>query len=263
MASATKNNSFVPGTQGERHIVLAGVGVRYLLLTEDQRTFKGRTLNLFRSELSEAAQFWALQNVDLEVRQGEVLGIIGRNGSGKSTLLRVISRIITPTTGTVNVNGSISPLLELGSAFNFELTGRENARLYGAMFKISKEQMDEMLPKIIAFSELGTFFDIPIKTYSSGMVARLAFSVSTQLRPDILLVDEILSVGDEQFQKKCFFRVRKMIDRGSIVALVSHSSELVERLCTRVVYLSSGQVVADGKPHNVVEQYRRETTATF
>jgi ABC-type polysaccharide/polyol phosphate transport system ATPase subunit len=263
MLSSTKKDVSVTDASGEKHIVLAGVGVRYLLLTEDQRTFKGRTLNLFSSVPSEAAQFWALQNIDLDVRRGEVLGIIGRNGCGKSTLLRVISRIITPTTGTVTVSGSISPLLELGCAFNFELTGRENALLYGAMFKMSKEQMDEQMPRIVAFSELGAFFDIPIKTYSSGMVARLAFSVATELRPDILLVDEVLSVGDEQFQKKCFFRIKKMIDRGSIVALVSHGSDLVERICTRVVYLSRGQVAADGRPHDVVEKYRKETAASF
>jgi ABC-type polysaccharide/polyol phosphate transport system ATPase subunit len=260
MPSSIKNVS-IPDTSVGKDIQLEGVGVRYLLLTEDQRTFKGRALNLLRSTPLEAAQFWALQNIDLKIGQGEVVGIIGRNGSGKSTLLRVISRIITPTTGTVAVNGSICPLLELGCAFNSELTGRENARLYGAMFKISKEQMDEMMPRIIEFSELGAFFDIPIKTYSSGMVARLAFSVSTQLRPDILLIDEVLSVGDQEFQKKCFFRIRKMIDRGSIVALVSHGSDLIERLCSRVIYLSRGQVAADGKPHTVIETYHREAAA--
>jgi ABC-type polysaccharide/polyol phosphate transport system ATPase subunit len=244
-----------------KHIMLSGVGVRYLLLSEDQRTFKGRVLNLLSSHPAESARFWALQGIDLEIRQGEIVGIIGRNGSGKSTLLRVISRIIKPTTGTVDVNGLVSPLLELGTAFNGELTGRENARLYGSIFKISREQMDEMIPKIIAFSELGTFFDIPIKTYSSGMGARLAFSVATQLQPDILLLDEVLSVGDEQFQKKCYFRIRKLIEGGSIVVLVSHSSSVIQEFCNRAVYLAQGKLVADGKPHAVINRYHQETTA--
>jgi lipopolysaccharide transport system ATP-binding protein len=141
------------------------------------------------------------------------------------------------------------------------LTGRENARLYGSIFKISREQMDEMIPKIIAFSELGTFFDIPIKTYSSGMGARLAFSVATQVQPDILLLDEVLSVGDEQFQKKCYFRIRKLIERGSIVVLVSHSSSVIQEFCNRAVYLAQGKLVADGKPHAVINRYHQETTA--
>ncbi len=244
-----------------KHMALSGVGVRYLLLTEDQRTFKGRVLNLVRGRASEGAEFWALENIDLEINRGEVLGIIGRNGSGKSTLLRVISRIIKPTTGTVQVKGSISPLLELGTAFNFELTGRENARLYGSIFRIPREQMDELMPKIITFSELGAFFDVPLKTYSSGMLARLAFAVSTQLQPDILLVDEVLAVGDEQFQKKCFFRIRKLIERGSIVVLVSHSAPMIEQFCSRVVYLSKGHIVADGKPQAVIGRYHNDSAA--
>jgi lipopolysaccharide transport system ATP-binding protein len=220
-------------------------------------------LNLFAENPAESATFWALQNINLEINHGEVVGIIGRNGSGKSSLLRVISKIITPATGTVDVRGAISPLLELGGAFNCELTGRENARLYASIFKLPKEQIDEMMPNIMAFSELGTFFDIPIKTYSSGMVARLAFSVGTQLRPDILLVDEVLSVGDEQFQKKCFFRIKKLIDRGSIVILVSHSSQLIQQLCSRVVYLSHGEIVADGKPANVIDRYHKEAASSI
>jgi ABC-2 type transport system ATP-binding protein len=245
-----------------KSISLADVGVRYLLLTEDQRTFKGRVLNLLRPPVP-AAQFWALQNISLSINPGEVVGVVGRNGSGKSTLMRVMSGVIQPTAGSVEVKGLISPLLELGGPLNGELTGRENAYLYGALFKFSRAQMDEMIPQIIAFSELGTFFDIPIKTYSSGMTARLAFSVATQMQPEILLLDEILSVGDEQFQKKSFLRIKKLIDRGTIVVMVSHSSETIERLCTRVVYLLNGQLVADGKPHTVVEKYRKEAASSF
>src|ERR1035437_9833128 len=180
--------------QGRQNIALSNVGVRYILLTEDQRTFKGRVLHLFGAP---TARFWALDDITLNIAPGEVVGIVGRNGSGKSTLLRVMSGVIYPTVGTVAITGRVSPLLELGGAFNFELTGRENAYLYGAIFRFSRERMDEIIPHIIAFSELGAFFDIPTKSYSSGMVARLAFSVATQLQPEILLIDEVLSVGDE------------------------------------------------------------------
>ena len=263
MTSAVNQIAPESTVTGQKRVALSGVGVRYLLLSEDQRTFKGRVLNLLSTHPAETATFWALQNINLEIKQGEVLGVIGRNGSGKSTLLRVISKIIAPTTGKVEVAGAISPLLELGGAFNGELTGRENARLYASIFKIPKDEIEELIPKIMAFSELGPFFDIPIKTYSSGMVARLAFSVSTQLRPDILLVDEVLSVGDEQFQKKCYFRIRKLIDRGSMVVVVSHSSSLIEQLSTRVLYLAKGQVVADGAPHAVIERYHKESSASL
>jgi ABC-type polysaccharide/polyol phosphate transport system ATPase subunit len=196
----------------------------------------------------------------LNIAPGEVVGIVGSNGSGKSTLLRVMSGVIYPTVGTVAITGQVNPLLELGGAFNFELTGRENAYLYGSIFRFSRERMEEIIPQIIAFSELGAFFDIPVKSYSSGMVARLAFSVATQLQPEILLIDEVLSVGDEQFQKKSFLRIQKLIDRGSIVVMVSHDSAAIESLCNRAVYLSQGKVVGDGKPRAVLAQYRREST---
>ena len=229
--------------------------MRYILLTEDQRTFKGRVLHLFGAP---TARFWALENISLNIVPGEVVGIVGRNGSGKSTLLRVMAGVIHPTVGTVAITGQVSPLLELGGAFNGELTGRENAYLYGSIFRFSRERMDEIIPQIIAFSELGAFFDIPIKTYSSGMYARLAFSVATQLRPEVLVIDEVLSVGDEQFQKKSFLRIQKLIDRGSMVVLVSHNSATIEMLCNRAVYLCQGKVVGDGKPRAVLAQYARE-----
>jgi ABC-type polysaccharide/polyol phosphate transport system ATPase subunit len=241
--------------QGRQNIALSNVGVRYILLTEDQRTFKGRVLNLFGEPV---APFWALQNISLKIAPGEVVGIVGRNGSGKSTLLRVMSGVIHPTVGAVAIAGQVSPLLELGGAFNGQLTGRENTYLYGSIFKFSRERMDAIIPQIIAFSELGIFFDIPVKSYSSGMYARLAFSVATQLQPEILIIDEVLSVGDEQFQRKSFLRIRKLIDRGSIVVMVSHNSATIEQLCNRAVYLSQGEIVSDGKPRGVLAQYHRE-----
>jgi len=244
-----------PRRQG---IALSNVGVRYILLTEDQRSLKGRVLHLFGAP---TARFWALRDISLRIAPGEVVGIVGSNGSGKSTLLRVMSGVIYPTVGTVEITGQVNPLLELGGAFNFELTGRENAYLYGAIFRFSRERMDEIIPQIIAFSELGAFFDIPVKSYSSGMVARLAFSVATQLQPEILVIDEVLSVGDEQFQKKSFLRIQKLIDRGSIVVMVSHNSATIEQLCNRAVYLSQGAVVGDGRPRVVLAQYHREAAS--
>jgi len=244
-----------PRRQG---IALSNVGVRYILLTEDQRSLKGRVLHLFGAP---TARFWALRDISLRIAPGEVVGIVGPNGSGKSTLLRVMSGVIYPTVGTVEITGQVNPLLELGGAFNLELTGRENAYLYGSIFRFSRERMDEIIPQIIAFSELGAFFDIPVKTYSSGMYARLAFSVATQLQPEILVIDEVLSVGDEQFQKKSFLRIQKLIDRGSIVVMVSHNSATIEQLCNRAVYLSQGAVVGDGRPRVVLAQYHREAAS--
>jgi ABC-type polysaccharide/polyol phosphate transport system, ATPase component len=242
------------------HVSLENVGVRYLLVPENRRTIKGRVLGLFGSP-SVSSEFWALRNFSLSVNPGEIVGIVGPNGSGKSTALRVIAGIIEPTTGTVNIRGRVNPLLELGAAFNHELTGRENAYLYGSIYRISRKEMDELIPQIAAFAELGVFFDAPIKTYSSGMVARLAFAISTQIQPEILLLDEVLSVGDEQFQRKSFFRIKKLISRGAIVFIVSHGMGHIQQLCNRVIYLSKGRIVADGKPSQVLAQYQRDAAA--
>ena len=214
-------------------------------------------MNLFGPK-DPAAQFWALRNISVSIRRGEIVGVIGKNGSGKSTLLRVMAGVIEPTEGTVSVVGRVNPLLELGAAINPELTGRENTYLYGAILKNSREEMDELMPRILDFAELGPFFDVPVKCYSSGMQGRLAFAISTQIRPEILLVDEVLAVGDEQFQKKSFFRIQKLIEKGSIVVLVSHNSELIRRICGRVIYLSQGQIVEDGKTASVLARYLQD-----
>lgn len=243
-----------------QHIKLKDVSVRYTLLTEDRKTLKGRVLNLFNGA-PPSAHFWALRNVGLQIQPGEIVGVVGRNGCGKSTLLRVISGVLDPTEGTVSVDGRLLPILELGAAFSPELTGRENVYLNCSILRIARAQVDEMIPQILAFSELGMFFDIPLKTYSSGMSARLAFSLSTQIQPEIVILDEILGVGDESFQKKSFFRIRKLIESGVIVVIVSHSSSMIEQLCNRVVYLSKGEVVADGTPRQVLSQYQRDLSS--
>ncbi len=239
-------------------IVLQDVGVRYKLLTEEQRTIRGRLTGLLSSRSSGWQDFWALRHINLELGQGDVLGVIGANGSGKSTLLRVISSVITPTEGRCMVRGRLTPLLELGGAFNPELTGRENTYLLGAIYQKNRSEMGELVPKILSFSELGPFFDVPLKTYSSGMVARLAFAVSAQLQPEILVLDEVLSVGDEHFQKKSLLRTRKLIEQGSIVVIVSHNLDMIGQFCSRAIWLSQGEAVADGHPAEIVAQYRRE-----
>ena len=224
-----------------QHIRLEDVGVRYTILAEDQRTFKGRVLNLFRG-VPDSARFWALRNLNVEIKPGQVVGLVGRNGSGKSTLLKVMSGVLDPTEGAVSISGRMLPILELGAAMSTELTGRENVYLTCSLLKISRPQADELIPQILSFSELGMFFDVPLKTYSSGMAARLAFSVSTQIQPEVLILDEILGVGDEAFQKKSYFRLRKLIDNGVIVVMVSHNATVVEQLCNRVLYLNKGRV---------------------
>jgi ABC-type polysaccharide/polyol phosphate transport system ATPase subunit len=263
MVAASTKQAIATATQtATQHVVLNNVGVRYTLLAEDQRTLKGRVLNLFRG-VPASAHFWALRNIDLDIRHGEIVGLVGRNGSGKSTLLRVISGILDPTEGTANVDGRLMPILELGAAFNPELTGRENVYLNCSILKISREQVDEMVPEILSFSELGMFFDVPVKTYSSGMAARLAFSVSTQIQPEIVILDEVLGVGDESFQKKSYFRIKKLIDNGTIVVIVSHSAAVIEQLCNRAVYLNKGELICDGTPRQVLAHYQRDSSAGF
>ncbi|MGI8990458.1 MAG: ABC transporter ATP-binding protein [Bryobacteraceae bacterium] len=239
-------------------VQLSGVGVRYRLMTERDRTLKGRVLSALSSGRTVSTEFWALRGVDLEFEKGQVVGILGTNGSGKSTLLRVISGIIQPAEGTVQTHGRISPILELAGTLHPDLNGRENAILYGSLHKISKDRMQEALPRVIEFSELGAFFEVPLKAYSSGMIARLAFALATQFKPEILLVDEALSVGDEHFQKKSYFRMRKLIEDGNLVIITSHNSALLEQICNRMILISKGAVVGDGAPSKVVAQYRRE-----
>jgi ABC-type polysaccharide/polyol phosphate transport system ATPase subunit len=238
-------------------IQLKNVGVRYRILTDQEATIKGRLIASFGSRSKRQTEFWALRGVNLEVTRGEVVGVIGSNGSGKSTLLRAMAGLFDPTEGSVQTQGEIQPLLDLIGPLNGELTGRQNTYLHGAVHRIPREELDQAIPKIIDFAELGAFFDVPAKTYSSGMMARLAFALATQLRPDIVLIDEILAVGDEHFQKKSYFRMKKLIEQGSLVVIVSHSLPTIQSLCTRAILLEGGRVIEDGVPEKVVEAYRR------
>lgn len=201
-------------------------------------------------------EFWALKNVSFTVRPGEVLGIIGRNGAGKSTILKVISGILKPTEGSVSVRGNIVPMLELGSGFDFDLTGRENIYLNGSILGYSRHFLDEKYDEIVSFSELGEFIEMPIRNYSSGMMMRLAFSIATVVNPEILIVDEILAVGDEAFQRKSRQRMLELMGGGTTVLFVSHSLDQVREMCDRVLWLDHGQVKMIGETKEVCDAYQ-------
>lgn len=199
--------------------------------------------------------FWALRDVSLEVREGEVLGLIGRNGAGKTTLLKILSRITRPTTGWAEIRGRVRSLLEVGTGFHGELTGRENTYLSGSILGMGKREIDRKFDEIVAFSEIDKFIDTPVKHYSSGMYVRLAFAVAAHLEPEILLVDEVLAVGDINFQKKCLGRMGEVAREGRTVVLVSHQLNQIRRLCNRVVWVDGGEVRQAGPAHEVVSAY--------
>jgi len=207
----------------------------------------------FRRQKDET--FWALKDVSLDVREGEVLGLIGRNGAGKTTLLKILSRITQPTTGFAEIHGRVGSLLEVGTGFHPELSGRENAFLSGAILGMSKSYITRKFDEIVAFAELEKFIDTPVKHYSSGMYVRLAFAVAAHLEPEILLVDEVLAVGDINFQKKCLGKMGEVARQGRTVVLVSHQLNQIRRLCLRVVWVDDGQIRLNGNTHEVVSAY--------
>ena len=236
-------------------IILNNVSVRYRAPEEAIGTFKEYAIQMLKRNVR-FREFLALNNVDLQVEQGEILGVIGRNGAGKSTLLKVISRVLIPTEGRVRIRGLVSPLLELGAGFHPELTGRENIFLNGTLLGHTRREIESRLPDITQFAELGAFIDAPLRTYSSGMIARLGFSIATTWKPEILILDEILSVGDEAFRHKCRLRMEKYRNEGTTTLLVTHDSGTVETLCSRAVWLDHGQIKAIGPSKEIVALYR-------
>jgi ABC-type polysaccharide/polyol phosphate transport system ATPase subunit len=201
--------------------------------------------------------FEALKHVSFGVLKGEMVGIVGRNGSGKSTILKITAGVYTPTSGRVTVNGSIAPLIELGAGFHHELTGRENILLNGLLLGLTKRQVQELEARIIEFAEVGDFIDSPVKQYSSGMYMRLAFSVAVAVDPDILIIDEILSVGDGGFRQKCFDRISEFRRSGKTILFVSHDMNSLRELCHRVLLLHNGELIEDGPPEPVLARYER------
>jgi lipopolysaccharide transport system ATP-binding protein len=201
--------------------------------------------------------FWALRNVSFRIAPGEAVGIVGRNGSGKSTLLQLICGILTPTTGGCSARGSVAALLELGTGFNPQFTGLENILLYGGILGMPDHRVRALLPEILRFADIGEFIHRPVKTYSSGMLVRLAFAVSVSREPDILVVDEALAVGDEAFRRKCFSRIERLREKGTTLLFVSHAAGLVVSLCDRAFMLENGRLVADGRPKDVTDFYEK------
>ena len=199
--------------------------------------------------------FIAVNNLSFQVKKGEIFGIVGTNGSGKSTLLKMIAGVLTPTTGKIITNGKIAPLIELGAGFDSELTGRENIYLNGAILGYSEAFIDEHYDEIIEFAEIGEFIDMPLKNYSSGMVSRIAFAIATAVKPDILIADEILSVGDFRFQEKCMKRIRNLMKEGATILLVSHSVEQIRSICNRALWIEKGQLKIVGSADEVCDAY--------
>lgn len=235
-------------------ITMNNVSMCFNMPNDRITSLKEYVVKLIKNKIS-YNKFWALKDINLEINKGDVVGIIGFNGAGKSTMLKVVSGILKPTKGSVQIKGSIAPLIELGAGFDLELTGRENIYLNGAILGISRKIMSEKIEEIIDFAELREFIDAPVKNYSSGMYARLGFSIATCIRPEILIVDEILSVGDYRFQEKSKQRIKDMMAEGTTIIMVSHTIDQVRELCNKIVWLDKGRVKEIGGKE-IIEDYQ-------
>lgn len=238
-------------------IKLENVSMKFNLGIEKNFSIKQAFVNFFsfKHKKKKKEYFWALQDISFEVKKGEVVGLIGSNGAGKSTLLKIVSGVMKPTEGKVTVNGVISPMIELGAGFDSELTARENIFLNGAILGYSKQFIESKFDEIVKFSELKDFLDVPVKNFSSGMTAKLAFSIATVVNPEILIVDEILSVGDIKFQEKSKNKMLEMIKGGTTVLYVSHSLNSIKELCDKVVWIEHGKMIKMGETKKICEEY--------
>jgi len=236
-------------------ISVQDVGIAYRLYREKVSTLKEAVANRFR-HLRGAETFWALRHVTLEIPPGEALALVGHNGSGKSTLLKTIAGVLQPSEGTVLSEGRVSPMIELGAGFDPELSGRDNVFLNGALLGFTRKQMESKFDRIVAFAELGDFIEMPIKNYSSGMYARLGFAIAQDVEPDILIIDEVLAVGDERFQEKCKARIQDFRATGVTFIFVSHSFEAARELCPRAAVLHHGRLAFDGPIDSAWARYR-------
>lgn len=239
-------------------IEISSVSKKYKVYHHRESNLKYVILNLLKGKRKKSSsEFWALKDINIKIAKGQTIGFIGRNGSGKSTLLKLISRIIYPDGGTINAYGKISTLIELGAGFHPELTGRENVYINASILGFSRAEVNRKFKEIVDFSGLEDFIDNPVKAYSSGMYVRLGFSVAINIDPDILLVDEVLAVGDETFQKKCIRKINELKKAGKTIVFVSHDLESVQELCDQVFLLHNGRLVIQGKPLEVISQYHR------
>ena len=243
---------------GQPVIQLENVSVRYRVPRQRIPSFKEYMIRWLRREV-EYNEFWALKGVNMEVRQGEAFGVIGANGAGKSTLLKVVARVLRPISGRVRVRGRVAPLLELGAGFDFELTGRENVFLNGAILGYSRQAIAERFDRIVDFAGVREFVDAPLRTYSSGMVVRLGFAVATDVQPEVLIVDEVLQVGDAEFARKSAARIEAFRAAGSTILMVSHNLGVVAQMCARAAWIEHGLVRAIGLAPEVVAQYQAGT----
>lgn len=237
-------------------VFLKNVSVHYRIPSEAIRNFKEYMIKLVKREIKHKS-FSALKNIDLDVQKGEIFGIIGRNGAGKSTLMKVISKVLIPSEGRVWIKGRISPLLQLGAGFHYELTGRENIYLNATLLGHTHDEIENKVEEIIAFAEIGDFIEAPLRTYSSGMQSRLGFAVATAWLPDILILDEVLSVGDVAFQEKCIKRMELFRDSGATVLMVSHSINQVKEICQRALWLENGRINKIGEVEDVCDDYQK------
>ncbi len=240
----------------QRIIEVNDVSMRFRMASDKINSIKEFVVKKLRGQL-QYTNFEALKHVTFDVRKGEVVGLIGRNGAGKSTILKIISGILKPTEGSVIVKGNVAPMLELGSGFDFDMTGRENIFLNGAILGYSEAFLKSKYDEIVDFSEIGPFIDVPLRNYSSGMVARLAFSIATVIKPEVLIVDEVLSVGDMEFQQKSFARMMELMSGGTTVLFVSHDIGQIRKMCVRTVWLDRGEVKMFGKTEDVCNAYEQ------
>ncbi|MDY2814117.1 MAG: ABC transporter ATP-binding protein [Dorea sp.] len=230
------------------------VSMKFNLSSEKFDSFKEYVIKSIKKQVS-FDEFWALKDVSFEIYKGDALGLIGLNGSGKSTMLKTIAGVLKPTKGRVEVYGSVAPLIELGAGFDMDLTARENVFLNGALLGYRRKDMEKHYDDIVEFSELNDFMDVPVKNFSSGMVSRLAFAIATIGTPDILIVDEVLAVGDFHFQEKCINRIHNMMDNGTTILFVSHSIDQVKEICNKIVWLEHGNLKRFGDAQTICEQY--------
>lgn len=242
---------------GKFAIEVEKVGMKFNMSSEKVDDFKDYVIKLIKRQLN-YKEFWALKDISFKIKKGDRVGIVGLNGAGKSTLLKVISGVLKPTEGKVKISGSIAPLLELGAGFNKQYTGVENIYLYGAMLGHSKAFINEKFDEIVKFSELGEFIKVPVKNYSSGMKSRLGFAIATIVEPDILILDEVLSVGDAKFRKKSTKKIKSMIENNVTVLFVSHSIDQVLDLCNKAILLEKGHLVAYGTSEEIAELYQKK-----
>ena len=240
-------------------VYLNNISVKYQIPIEPIKNFKEYVIRFIQGRI-EHREILALKKVDLEINQGEVFGILGRNGAGKSTLLKVISKVLIPTNGRVWVRGDVSPLLQLGAGFHIELTGRENIILNATLLGHPRKEIEEKFEEIIDFADIGMFIEAPLRTYSSGMISRLGFAVATAWKPDILILDEVLSVGDVSFQEKCIRRMKGFRESGSTVLIVSHSINQILTICKRALWLDSGEIQMLGPADEVCNAYQQALT---